>query len=160
MRTQNSAGPKTIHIASDHGGFELKNYLVAKLTDLGYQVTDLGPKEYNPEDDYPDTIKGLMDTLSQKVQKYEATKEVDTYAIIICRNGVGVSIMANKTKGVRCALSFSPEHAKSARQDDNANFLALPADYISKEVALQTALAFLETPFSNQERHVRRLKKT
>lgn len=116
--------------------------------------------EYNPEDDYPDTIKGLMDTLSQKVQKYEATKEVDTYAIIICRNGVGVSIMANKTKGVRCALSFSPEHAKSARQDDNANFLALPADYISKEVALQTALAFLETPFSNQERHVRRLKKT
>ncbi|MBU1970619.1 RpiB/LacA/LacB family sugar-phosphate isomerase [Patescibacteria group bacterium] len=72
---------------------------------------------------------------------------------------MGVSVLANKYRGVRCALSWSPEHVKSARNDDNANMLALPADYLSKETALQITLAFLETPFSNAERHIRRLHK-
>lgn len=159
VEIQSPTTPKSVYISSDHGGFELKNYLATKLANLGYQVIDLGPKDYNPNDDYPDTIRDLLKVFGERSQKHEHISETDTYAIVICRNGVGVSIMANKTKGVRCALSFSPEHARSARQDDNANFLALPADYISKEIALQTTLAFLETPFSNQERHIRRLAK-
>lgn len=140
---------KTVFIAGDHGGFDLKSYLTHELIAKGYEVTDLGFPNYDANDDYPDLLTELS-TVSQK-------SHIPT--IVICRNGVGVCVLANKINGVRCALSFSPEHAKSARADDNANFLALPADYISKEVALQTALAFLETPFSNEERHTRRLKK-
>lgn len=141
--------PKTVFIASDHGGFDLKTYLVDKLTAKGYKVTDLGFKNYDANDDYPDLLTELS----------LASRKSAISTIVICRNGVGVSVLANKITGVRCALSFSPEHAKSARQDDDANFLALPADYITKEIALQTALTFLETPFSTEERHVRRLKK-
>lgn len=160
-------GKKQIYISSDHGGFELKNYLMAKLTELGYQVVDLGPKDYNPNDDYPDTIKDLLRIFANHLStqnsantlEYSRAENSNHFAVVICRNGVGVSILANKTKGVRCALSFSPKHAKSAREDDDANFLALPADYISKETALETTLAFLETPFSNEERHNRRLEK-
>jgi len=147
--TQNPAKPKAVYIASDHGGFELKNYLMEKLVAKGFKVEDLGFKTYDPKDDYPDLLVGLS----------LATRESINPTIVICRNGVGVSVLANKIDGVRCALSFNPEHARSARQDDDANFLALPADYITKEVALETALAFLETPFSNEERHVRRLEK-
>lgn len=93
-------------------------------------------------------------------KEYQTLGEKSTVpSIIVCRNGVGVSVLANKFNGVRCALSWNPEHVKSARNDDNVNCLALPADYITKEVALQTALTFLETPFSNEERHKRRLAK-
>ncbi len=146
---QNPTKPKTVYVASDHGGFELKNYLTKELTAKGFNVEDLGFKTYDPEDDYPDlTLKLSL-----------ATHESTIPTIVICRNGVGVSILANRIKGVRCALSFNPDHAKSARRDDDANFLALPADYITKETALETALAFLETPFSNEERHIRRIGK-
>jgi len=175
--TQNPAKPKTVYIASDHGGFELKNYLMEKLVAKGFKVEDLGFKTYDPKDDYPDLMVGLSlawkrrrefssteadnipqpQILDQAYQKQIPKSTIPT--IVICRNGVGVSILANRIKGVRCALSFSPEHARSARRDDDANFLALPADYITKEVALETALAFLETPFSNEERHMRRIAK-
>ncbi len=327
----NTQQPKNVFIASDHGGFRLKNYIVSRLKLLGYQVRDFGPWKYKPDDDYPDTLKQLayygldykedVNTIQKKsfeytekiagryyndvlckkdvtnpadrnqrivfsstgwnhmVEKKRSLNELitrffalprvpyllckteadpvyikkiyqnttDEYwayddvvefvkvkvvlnstnkgpvtflsvmwkgsvanqgikvddetikelslacwrrrelsnaeapiipqlpildqdyqrqgqkstipTIVICKNGVGVSVLANKMEGVRCALSFNPEHAKSARQDDDANFLALPADYITKEAALQTALAFLETPFSNEERHTRRLKK-
>lgn len=141
----------TVYIASDHGGFELKNFLGDELKARGYKVEDLGPTTYNPSDDYPDYAKKVAGAVS--------SAQDSVTGISICRNGVGVSVVANKFKGIRCALSWNPEHAKSARNDDNANVLALPADYISKEVALETALAFLETPFSNEERHVRRLHK-
>jgi len=176
--TQDSAKPKTVYIASDHGGFELKNYLMEKLVAKGFKVEDLGFKTYDPKDDYPDLMVGLSlacnprrrelssteadnipqpPILDQEYQKQGPKSTIPT--IIICKNGVGVSVLANKIDGVRCALSFNPEHARSARRDDDINFLALPADYITKEVALETALAFLETPFSNEERHVRRLEK-
>jgi ribose 5-phosphate isomerase B len=141
----------TVYIVSDHGGFELKNFLVDELMKRSYNVEDLGPKTYNPDDDYPD--------YAIKVAEAVPGTQHDDLGIIICRNGVGVSIVANKFKGVRCSLSWTSKHAKSARNDDDANVLALPADYIDKETALQISLAFLETPFSNEERHVRRLNK-
>jgi ribose 5-phosphate isomerase B len=142
---------RTIYIASDHGGFELKNYLVGELIARGYTVNNLGPETYNPEDDYPDYVKKVTEAVSKS--------EKNGSGILICRNGVGVSVLANKFAAIRCALSWSPEHARSARNDDDANVLALPADYITKETALQTSLAFLETPFSAEERYVRRLNK-
>lgn len=142
---------KTVYIACDHAGLELKNYLIENLKSHVGTIHDVGPDTYNPDDDYPDYTKKVAEAVS--------IVRDHTVGIVICRNGVGVSIFANKFKGVRCALSWTPEHAKSARNDDDANVVALPADYITKEVALETVLAFLETPFSNEERHVRRLEK-
>jgi len=139
-----------VYIASDHGGFELKKFLIDELKRLGYSIDDLGPGNYDPNDDYPEYAKKVAEAVS--------TEQNSKMGIVLCRNGVGVCMVANKFKGVKCALSWNPEHIKSARNDDNANVLALPADYIDNEAALQIALAFLETPFSNEERHVRRLK--
>jgi len=142
---------RCVLIASDHGGFELKNFLVKELKTRGYNIEDMGPNTYDSADDYPDYAKKVADAISNT--------QDGGMGIVICRNGVGVSVLANKLKGVRCALSWNPEHTKSARNEDDVNCLALPADYITKEVALQTALTFLETPFSNEERHIRRLAK-
>jgi ribose 5-phosphate isomerase B len=140
---------KAVYIASDHGGFDLKKFLVGELAPRGYCVTDLGPSTYNPNDDYPAYAKMVAEAV--------AKAEDAGIGIVLCRNGVGMSVVANKVRGIRCALSWTPEHARSAKTDDNANVLALPADYITREVALQTALTFLSTPFSNADRHVARL---
>ena len=142
---------RTIYITSDNGGFDFKNFLVEQLTTRGYNVKDLGPETYNPADDYPDYAKGVAEAVSDP--------QNNGTGIVICRNGVGVSVLANKFAAIRCALSWNPEHAKSARNDDDANVLALPADYVTKEIALQVSLTFLETPFSTEERYVRRLNK-
>jgi len=141
---------KTIFIASDHAGFELKGFLINELKKLGHTIKDLGPATYNPSDDYPDFVKKVAEEISN-------SQNSNSVGIVICKNGVGVCVLANKFKNVRCALSWSPNHVKSARNDDNANCLALPAGYISKETALETTLSFLKTPFSNEERHIRRL---
>lgn len=140
-----------ILFAADHGGFELKKYLLAGLEADGYEVKDMGAYSHNPEDDYPDFVVPAMEEL----QKDPGTNK----AVVLCRNGVGVCVAANKFPNVRCVLSFSEEHAKSARMDDNANVLALPADYISEEEALKIVKAWLSTPFSNEDRHIRRLNK-
>jgi len=138
----------TILISCDHAGFELKEYLKNALLSRGYSIEDVGPKDYQPDDDYPDYIRPLVDQIIDS-----------TIGIIICKNGVGVSVLANRYKNVRCALSWNVEHIKSARNDDNVNVLALPADYVDQTTALNITLAFLETSFSNEERHKRRLKK-
>lgn len=140
-----------IIVASDHSGFEIKKILTKTLSDLGYVVTDMGPLEYNPQDDYPDfiipaAIKLSKDTSSNK-------------GIFICRNGVGASISANKIKGVRCALTFAPNHAVSSVKDDNTNAIALPADYIPQHELIDIVKEWLNASFSNEERHNRRLSK-
>ena len=137
-----------IYISSDHRGFELKNYLISELTSEGLGIIDLGPKEYDPDDDYPKFAK----LVARKIQE-----DPENMGVIICGNGVGISIVANKFKGVRVALSWDPEHAKSTRTDDGANVLALPADYISKEEALKIVISWLSTNFSGEDRHIRRL---
>jgi ribose 5-phosphate isomerase B len=142
---------RTIYIASDHGGFDLKTFLIDQLQTRGYTVEDLGPGTHDPNDDYPDYAKKVAEKIS--------TIQANSMGVVICKNGVGVSIVANRYPGVRCALSWTSDHIKSARNDDNANVLALPAEYISKEIALQLALTFLTTPFSNEAKYVRRLNK-
>ena len=139
-----------IYISSDHRGFELKNFLVEKLEKNNIDIVDLGPKEINPEDDYPDYAK----LVAEKIQE-----NPENMGILICANGVGISIAANKFDGVRSALSWDPTHAESSRNDDGANVLALPADYITKEGALIIVQRWLTTNFSGEERHIRRLVK-
>lgn len=79
--------------------------------------------------------------------------------IVICRNGVGVSMFANKIKGIRAGISWNPKQAKSSRNDDNTNVLALPSDYIDSKTALEIVDVWLKTKFSNDKRHLRRLAK-
>lgn len=139
-----------LYIASDHGGIKLKNKLVKYLKKSGYEVEDLGPEKFDVTDDYPDYVIPVV----RKVQEY-----VENKGIIICRNGVGVSILANKMIGIRAGLSWNPKHAKSQRSDDDTNILALPADYISLAKAKLIVSTWLNTHFSEEERHVRRLEK-
>jgi RpiB/LacA/LacB family sugar-phosphate isomerase len=139
-----------IYISSDHRGLNLKDFLVSELTTRGVEITDMGPKSMDPEDDYPD----YASLVAKKIQENDQDK-----GIVICANGVGVSITANKFNGIRASLSFTPQHAESSRKDDNSNILALPSDYITKEQALETTLTWLNTPFSNEDRHIRRINK-
>ncbi len=137
-------------ISSDHGGWEMKNYLVEKLTSRGIDATDLGPQNLDINDDYPETV----------IQAIKAVqKDNNVLGILICRNGVGVNIVANKARGIRAGLSWNVEHATSHKRDDHTNILTLPADYIAKETALAIATAWLNAEPSDETRHLRRLKK-
>ena len=136
-----------VYVSSDHGGFDLKNKVVEHLGGK-YEVVDVGPKTLDPTDDYP----VYTEPLAKKV-----SEEKDSMGILICRNGVGVSIAANKFDNVRCGLSFDPKHVKSARNDDNINVLALPSDFMDEETALKIVDTFLETPFGAEDIYIRRL---
>jgi RpiB/LacA/LacB family sugar-phosphate isomerase len=139
-----------IYISSDHRGFELKNFLVKSLVSEGVGIADLGPFEIDQDDDYPDYAK----LVAEKIQE-----NPENMGVLICANGVGISIAANKFKGVRAALSWNTKHAASTRNDDGANVLVLPANYITQEEALEILQTWLSTNFSGEDRHIRRLQK-
>ena len=139
-----------VFIAADHGGFKLKEYIRRHLMAEGCEVEDLGAHEYVDEDDYPDYVVPLAKEL------YENPYSL---GVLICRNGVGVNIAANRYKHIRAALSWDPNHIISAKNDDHANVLTLPADYINEETAKNIVNAWLNTNYSNEEKHLRRLKK-
>lgn len=137
-------------IAADHGGFELREALLGHLKDSGYEIEDFGNKKYDPEDDYPDFVIPATEKL---------VGEQDTLGIIIGRSGNGEAIAANKITGARAAVCLSENMAQMAREHNDANILSLGADYITTEEAFRITDRFLKTPFSNEERHVRRIKK-
>ena len=139
-----------IYISCDHGGFELKTLFVDLLQKAGFEVLDYGPKSLNPGDDYPDFIVPMIINMQ---------KDKNFPGIVICKNGVGVSIAANKFKGIRAGLCFSKEHVKTARNDDNINVLALPSDFINKNEAVDMLHEFMNTGFSTEDRHHRRITK-
>lgn len=137
-----------IYIASDHAGFELKNVLKEFLSGKNTEVIDMGNRSFDGSDDYPDFIIPLAEKVAE---------EKESLGIIIGRSGNGEAIAANKVKGIRAALGISPEMAKLAREHNHANILSLGAGFISFEEAIKTVEVFIETPFSEEERHVRRL---
>lgn len=137
-----------LYISSDHGGFNLKSELIKYFSQNKIAFEDLGPTELVLSDDYNEYVLRL-------VERVRADEGSD--GILICRNGVGVNILANKFKGIRAALSFDPKHAASSRNDDYANVLTLPADYIDSAAAIEITQTWLNTPFSTEERHVRRI---
>jgi RpiB/LacA/LacB family sugar-phosphate isomerase len=139
-----------IYLSSDHGGFELKNRLAEYLKEKGLQVSDEGPYTLEPGDDYPDTVSPVLKKFAENN---------NDKAILVCRNGVGVSMTANKFKGVRAVLSWNSAHAQSSRKDDDTNVLALPSDHISEVEAFNIVETWISTPFGGEERHVRRLGK-
>lgn len=139
-----------IYLAADHGGFEYKQQLSNYLKGLGLEVVDCGATQPDPNDDYPEFVAEL----AKKMQV-----DPESLGIVICRNGVGVSIAANRFNHLRCGLGLNEAHVKSARLDDNINVLALGADYFDLTTSQKLVDTFLNTPFSNLERHVRRLAK-
>lgn len=139
-----------LYITSDHAGLELKTQIIKHLKDQNFMFEDMGPFEFDKNDDYPDFVMHTM----IKVQANPNNK-----AILICKNGIGVCMMANKFAGIRCGLSWNVEHAVSGRHDDDTNVLALPAGYIQEKTALEVVDAWLDAPFSNEERHIRRIQK-
>ncbi len=138
-----------MYLASDHGGFQLKEQVKQVLDKQGIRYKDLGPHQLITDDDYPDYIFPLAESVAR----------TDSQGIISCRNGQGVAIAANKVPGVRAVVCWNEACARSARNDDNSNILSLPADYITELEAEKIVLAWLETPFSQDARHLRRLKK-
>lgn len=135
-----------IGIASDHRGYKLKEYLKSNLDK--YEVIDYGTNS-NDSVDYPDY--GIL--LAEKVKN----KEVE-YGIAICGSGIGISIACNKVKGIRCAKVSTIKEAEYTRNDNNANIIAISSDTKNK-LAKRIIEKFLETPFSNDERHLRRIEK-
>lgn len=139
-----------IYITSDHGGFELKSKLREHFQQKGYVVTDLGPEKLNMDDDYPDFAKKLTEAISS---------DPEAKGIAICRTSEGMCMAINRVKGLRGASAWNLEIAKKSREHNNANALCLSADIVDDDTNIQIADTWLDTPFSGDERHVRRLKK-
>jgi ribose 5-phosphate isomerase B len=139
-----------IFIGADHRGFELKNQLLAWLSESGYEVEDCGAKEFISTDDYPD----YAEAVGRKV-----AEEAGNRGIVICGSGAGVDIAANKIDGVRCSIGFNIEQVKAARKDDNLNVLALASNFVIFEDAKVLVDTFLHTPYDPTDNHARRIEK-
>lgn len=155
-------------IASDHAGFELKNALVAHLPLVGHEVEDLGAHALDPEDDYPDIVTPLARRIAE---------EPDTFGIVLGGSGQGEAMAANRVQGVRTAVFYGKmrvtnaldsegghsedgyDCVRLARKHNNANVLSLGARFISAVEAEEAVSIFLNTEFSDGERHVRRIQK-
>ncbi len=142
--------PLRLGIATDHGGVARKTPIIDALQRRGIQVTDFGPCCFDPADDYPDFAARLGFALVRG--------ELDA-GILICRSGIGMSICANRFHGVRAGLAGSPELARLSRQHNNANVLVTDGEHLSAEQILAIVDAWLSTPYSQEERHTRRLGK-
>lgn len=136
-----------VSIGSDHGGFDLKENLIAYLKEEGYEIIDKGCFDKN-SCDYP--IYGRA--VAKSVVSGESEK-----GIVICTTGIGISMVANKLKGARAALCTNELMAKMTRLHNDANILALGANMVGPGLAQAIADTFLTTPFSGEEKHVRRV---
>ena len=137
-----------VYLGSDHAGFELKAAIISWLGGAGHEAVDCGPASYDPEDDYPVYVMRA------------AKRTIDdpgSLGIVIGGSGNGEQIAANKIPGIRAALAWTVETAQLARQHNDANVLSLGARQYSLQDAVSFAKVFVETPFSGEARHARRL---
>lgn len=143
-----------VHIATDHAGLELSSHLIAVLSAEGYEMVDHGPTSYDPEDDYPEfCINAATAVVADRAAG------IDALGIVLGGSGNGEQIAANKVKGVRAALAWNFDTARLAREHNDANVVAVGGRQHTLEEATELIKAFLEEPFSNAERHVRRIGK-
>ena len=142
--------PHRIGIAADHGGFELKQYLLGTLREAGYHVTDFGDHRPQSDDDYPDFVVPLARAV--------AAGTVDR-GIALCDSGVGASIAANKVAGVRACLIDESFPAHQGVEDDDLNLICLGGLVVGHAVAWELVQTFLAAHFSGAKRHRRRLAK-
>lgn len=137
-----------IALGSDHGGYELKKEIIAYLEENNYEYKDYGC-DTKESCDYPVYAKRVAHAIT--------SGECDQ-GILICGTGIGISIAANKIKGIRAALCHDTFSAQATREHNDANILAMGARVIGPGLALKIVETFLNTPFSNDERHIRRIQ--
>ena len=143
-----AASLPTIAIGADHAGYEWKTSIKHWLNNEGYEVLDYGT-DSETSTDYPDHVHPVADAVEQQRA---------LFGIVICGSGNGVAMTANKHQGIRAALCWSNEIATLARQHNDANVIAIPARFVSEELALSMVQLFIETPFEGG-RHQRRVDK-
>lgn len=154
-----------IYIGADHAGFELRAYLIDMLRERGYAVEDCGAHLYDADDDYPLIIRDTMKRFLADVKQ-----GADARAIVIGASGQGEAIVANRFKGVRCALYYGAPRGpqtdssgrelsmlSSSRAHNDANALALAARFMTPEEALRAVELWLKEPFTPEDRHTRRI---
>ena len=144
--------PKTkiyIAIASDHGGFKLKKIIKRFLIKEGYKVEDLGPFQYDKDDDYPDFALKVC----KKVLKTKGK------GILICGSGQGMDRTANKVSGIYAEVCWSEDTARHAKEHSHANVLCFGEKTVTSELAKKMVKIWLETPFTSEKRHIRRINK-
>lgn len=136
---------KTLYLGADHAGFKIKEELKVAFP----EAIDLGGQNFVEDDDYPAVANALAKAVAENP---------GAMGILSCGNGVGVCMVANKTAGIRAGIGFSIEAARTMRTDDDANVLCLPGRIAIMDGATEIAKTFLQTAFSNEERHIRRLR--
>lgn len=139
-----------IYIGADHRGFELKNTLLTWLKEQGHDVTDCGNTRLDPLDDYVDFANRVADSV---------VANHDSLGIVICGSGVGVSVAANRHKGIICALGFDAHQVSHARENDHINVLSIPSEYVDTQKAQTLITAFLTATPKTDEKYIRRKEK-
>lgn len=150
-----------IYVGSDHGGFDLKEKIKKWLTRWGYAWEDLGNVLYDKEDDYPTFAIEVAQKVVEEEKKgngYPKPWRDRPKGIITCRSAAGMVVAANKVKGARCATAFDGRSARHCRLHNDVNILALSGDWLEEDQAKKILKIWLETEFSGEERHIRRLK--
>ena len=155
-----------IYIGTDHAGFEFKNKLVEYLKGLGHEVVDKGPFEYDANDDYPDFITPVAVAVAHDMEV-----GLPNMGIILGGSGQGEAMCANRVKGARAGVYYGGAGTQtdisgnkinmiqSLREHNNANILSIGARFINEDEVKSAIKLFIETPFSNDERHIRRINK-
>lgn len=138
-----------IYLGADHRGFELKESVKRWLRTKGWEFIDLGNEKLDSEDDFPDFALSVVKKI----------KKAGDFGILFCGSGVGMDIIANRFKHIRCGLGFTPQQTRIAKRDDNINCLAIPADFSTEVEARAIIEMFLETNFTGTEKYLRRVKK-
>lgn len=141
-----------IYIGTDHAGFELKEKLLPFIKGLGYEVEDKGAFSFDENDDYPDFVKPVAESVAAGPE---------SKGIVIGKSGQGEAMCANRINGVRAVVFYggNQEIIKLSREHNDANVLSLGAESISDDEAKEAVKLWLETPFSGDERHIRRIGK-
>lgn len=142
-----------IYLGSDHRGFQLKQALFAWLSKEGFDVEDVGGKQLDPQDDYPQFAQIAA-------TKVLGSEDDDPRAILICGGGQGMAIAANRFKGIRAVVCWDEDEAKASRIDNNSNVLSLPERILEGDMnnVKNVVKAWLDTKFSGAARHQRRIQ--
>lgn len=145
-----------VYLATDHAGFEIKEGIASYLKEAGHEVIDMGAHAYVTDDDYPDFIGPCAQ---------DVAANLGSFGIVFGGSGHGEAMVANRTQGVRAATFYGPHKERGyeivmlAREHNDANILSVGAQFVTLEEATEAVRIFLETPFSEDERHLRRLGK-
>ncbi len=137
-----------VHIGGDHAAFELHQELIAYLRELGHEVTDHGPHTYDPADDYPVFV--LRAALAVQ-------EDAESLGVVLGGSGNGEQMAANKVRGIRAALCYNADLARLAREHNNAQIISIGGRMNTVEEAKEMVRVFLETEFTGEERHQRRI---